>query len=189
MRKSGDSSTKRPGLLRLIFSDVLDVLRREKRANSLAKAKERMKRGDLSPMQELASLSVGEAWLALADFYAEEQPGNPELATEAYRSALQCKGGAGRPARVYEEYDRRRFLGIGTKQDMHALVKEWKNLYFPGYGCEVQLARIHACGPEELRNPNDAWWWVAVAETRWGPCNRLQEKAKEYAYAEFVAGK
>jgi hypothetical protein len=166
-------------------------------------------------MQHLAGASVGEALLALADFYADHRPEDSALATEAYRNALQCKNWASRPSRVNEEYDRRRFLGIGTDQDLQALAKEWKSSPFPGYERETQLAWIHACGPVALRDLKEAWWWVAIAEARWGQCkdtalptlcaselrehlvksvqygdrHALQEKAKEYAYAEFVSGK
>ncbi|MBC7990353.1 MAG: hypothetical protein H7Y19_12330 [Luteimonas sp.] len=166
-------------------------------------------------MQQLARISVGDAWLALANFYAEHHPEDPALATDAYRNALQCKDGFDRPSLADDEYDRRRLLGVGTTQDLKALAKEWKSWHFPGYGRKTQLAWIHACGPTELRDLKEAWWWLAVAEARWSHCkdialptlsvselrellvssvrnqdrHALQEKAKDYAHAEFVSGK
>lgn len=215
MSQNGGRSTKRPGILRIILEEVRDVFRRNRRANRLAKARDRLELGDLAPMLELARLSVGEAWLALADYYAAQQPQNPALATQAYHSALQCHDWVERPARAYEEYDRRRFLGIGATQDMQALATEWKSGHLPGNRRETQLAWIHTCGPADLRDPKEAWWWIALAEARWGQCEdvalpsfsaaelreylvrsvqdedrlNLHERAKAYAYAEFASGK
>lgn len=166
-------------------------------------------------MQKLAEQSLGDAWFALANFYADRRPEDPALATKAYRNASQCKDWFDRPSLVDDEYDRRRFLGIGITQDLDALAKEWKSWHFPGYGRETQLAWMHAYGPSELRDPKEAWWWVAVAEARWGECrdmelptfsaaelrqylvtsvrktdrDSLQKRAKEYVHAEFVSGK
>jgi len=215
MKKNGSTPPKRPNILKLILEDVRDDFQRTRLEKHLARAGDCLKLGDLQPMQQLAHLSVGRAWLALADFYADHRPEDPALATDSYRKALECKDWFNRPSRLDEEYDRRRFLGIGTSQDLRTLVKEWKSARFPGYERETQLAWIHACGPAELRDLREAWWWVAVAEARWGQCRdvalptlsagelhehlvksvrnderqALHEKAKEYAYAEFVSGK
>jgi len=77
----------------------------------------------------------------------------------------------------------------------------------------MQLAWIFTYGPAELRNLEEARWWLALAQARWSDrqddvelpthsvgelreClmesmsekhrNRLQESARAYAYAEFV---
>lgn len=173
MKNAGERPTKRPSLLRLIIEDVRDVLRRTRQANRLASARERLKVGDPVPMQQLARISVGDAWLALANFYAEHHPEDPALATDAYRNALQCKDGFDRPSLADDEYDRRRLLGVGTTQDLKALAKEWKSWHFPGYGRKTQLAWIHACGPTELRDLKEAWWWLDVAEARWSHCKDI----------------
>jgi len=205
----------KPGLLRLILRDLRAIGQGNRLASSLAKAQARLLVGDPDLMQQLALQHSGQAWLALADYYAERRTDQPALATEAYRQALLCTDWLGRPHRLTQEYDRRRFLGIGVDQDLKALTKEWKGSPIPGDGREIQLAWIHACGPAELRDLNEAWWWVALAEARWGQCKdvalptlctealrehiaqavpgevqrRLDDEAKTCAYAEFVSGK
>lgn len=206
---------KRPGILKIIFEEVRDGFRRRRRANRLAKARFRLELGDPAPILELARQSVGEAWLALADFYAVQQPQNPALATQAYQSALQCRDWAEPSSQAHEEYDRRRFLGIGVAQDMRALADEWTSGHLPGHGREIQLAWIHSFGPAGLRDLKEAWWWIAIAEARWGQCKdvalpslsagelreylvgflpekdrlALHERAQALAYTEFAAGK
>lgn len=215
MEQSSGVQSKKPGLLRLILRDLRAIGQSSRLASRLAKAQKQLLLGDPDPMQQLARHHCGQAWLALGDFYADERTDEPALATEAYRQALLCKAWLERPHRLTQEYDRRRFLGIGVAQDLQALAQEWKRSPIPGNGREVQLAWIHACGPAELRDLNEAWWWVALAEARWGRCEdvalptlsakalrkhiaqalpdddqlRIQAESRACVYAEFVAGK
>jgi hypothetical protein len=168
MKKNGSTPPKRPNILKLILEDVRDDFQRTRLEKHLARAGDCLKLGDLQPMQQLAHLSVGRAWLALADF-ADHRPEDPALATDSYRKALECKDWFNRPSRLDEEYDRRRFLGIGTSQDLRTLVKEWKSARFL-----VRARNAIGLDPcmwaRRTADLREAWWWVAVAEARWGQC-------------------
>lgn len=206
---------KRPSLLSLIFTDVREVLRRDRQKRDLTKAQALLATGNSSAMERLAEKSLGDAWLALADYYTNDRPGDPAIATEAYRKAAASNEWVTQSSRADEEYDRRRFLGVGINQDFGALATKWKGLYESGCLRETQLAWIYAFGPTDLRDPKEAWWWVALAEARWSQLRdadlptlsavevrehlvklvpkqdrlRIQLKAKEYAYQDFVRGK
>ena len=113
--------------------------------------------------------------------------------------------------RADDEYDRRRFLGIGATPDFPALAEEWKSS--GGWRCEMRLAWIFACGPESLRDRIEAWSWLMLGEVRLGDAcdetelptlsvpllrerlmkriseknrQRLREDAKKQAYDEYV---
>ena len=215
MKQRAAKPPKRPSLLSLIFNDVREVLRRDRQKREFTSAQALLATRNSVPMERLAEKSLGDAWLALADYYTSDRPGDPALATEAYRKAAECNEWVSRTSRADEEYDRRRFLGIGITQDFRALATKWKDWYESGSLRETQLAWIHAFGPADLRDLKEAWWWVALAEERWSQFRdadlptlsaselrahlvksvpkhdrlRIQLKAKEYAYQDFVRGK
>jgi hypothetical protein len=206
---------KRPSLLSLIINDVREVLRRDRQQREFTRAHELLVTRDSAAMERLAERSLGDAWLALADHYTSDFPEDPARATEAYRRAAECNEWISRTSRAEEEFDRRHFLGIGITQDFGALAKKWKNMYESGSQRETQLAWIHSFGPADLRDLEESWWWVALAEERWGQFRdadlptmsagevhahlvksvpkqdrlRIQRRAKEYSYQDFVRGK
>ena len=185
MKKTGLFLTiKKYGLLpfiRAFIAEIRDTLRRrrdskryQQRKGVFDAALEHQKRGDLAPMESLAHATepLGDAWLALASFYAAHRSEDQALATQTYRNAVQCPYENWlHPAernRAINEYDRRRFLGIGVAQDFQTLAEEWENRYEPGYEREMQLAWIYTHGPVKLRDRKEAWRWVALGEARWG---------------------
>jgi hypothetical protein len=206
---------KPPSILSRIFNDVREVIRRDQKERLLTNAVKFLEKGDSAPMERLAQTQLGDAWLALANYYASHQPQEEKLATDAYRNAAECNTWLHRSYIAEEEFDRRCFLGIGITQDFSSLAKKWKNFYESGSQRETELAWIHAFGPVELRDKSEAWWWVALAEERWGQLRdaqlpsssaaeirehliksvpkkerlKIQLKAKEYAYQDFVRGK
>lgn len=206
---------KRPNFLSLILHDVREVLRLNRQKRDFILAQALLATGDPAAMERLAKKSLGDAWLALADYYTNDRPADPAIATEAYRKAAESKAWVSQSSRAEEEYDRRRFLGIGVSQDFRALAKKWKGSYESGCLRETQLAWIHTFGPVDLRDLKEAWWWVALAEQRWNQFQdadlptmsateirsyliesvpkqerlRIQLRAKEYAYQDFVRGK
>lgn len=177
-----------------------------------------LRAGDFQPMRAVAELSLGDAWLALAKAYASGIDGlaDEAQATAAFRQAAHSSVWLNDLSTVAQtEYDRRRLLGIGTAPDHQALAQAWEHQHFPGYGRELELAWIYACGPAQLRNKETAWKWLALGEARWGerhaaelPSGSVDEmraalektlpkrhrqsmtdEAKALAHREFVEGK
>lgn len=209
------NTAKRQSLLSEIFNDVREIIRRNRTERQFANASESLDKGDSAPMERLAQTQLGDAWLAVANYYAKQQPPEEKLATDAYRIATECSNWLNRSYFAEEEFDRRCFLGIGTTQDFPSLAKKWKNFYESGNQRETQLAWIHTFGPRELRDNTEAWRWVALATERWGQLRdtqlptssaseivelliksvpkkerlKIQLKAKEHAYQDFVRGK
>lgn len=216
MEQRNHRPPKQPGLLTLILESIREARARHRLEKDYERAHARLDAGDTAPMQRLADLGEGDAWLALAEFHERRHPDDAAKATDAYREAVACrtwrKDGYGR---AREAYDRRRFLGIGVTQDFHALAEEWRSGHLAGYLRETQLAWIFSCGPLEMRDYAEAWRWMAVAEARWRRARaeelpsgsvdeivdllmkvvpeaeriRSQEMAKDLAYQEFVEGK
>jgi len=206
---------KTPGLFSIIADSIREERQYQRRQRGLAEGRKYLERGDPAAMERFARSpdSVGDAWLALAEFYVAHRREDAALATEAYGSMTQSVVWIERNHRADDEYDRRRFLGIGATPDFSALTEEWKNRPVTGYGCEMRLAWIFACGPMQTRDRLEAWLWVALGEARWGDTcyetelptlssaalreylvksisekkrRRLQEIAKNWAHDEFI---
>jgi hypothetical protein len=175
-----------------------------------------MRMGDFQPMLAVAALSLGDAWLTLANAYCADGLTNEIQATDAFRQAAHSRIWLNDLSSIAQnQYDRRRLLGIGIEPDHQALAQEWERQYFAGHGREFELAWIYACGAEHLRNKEVAWKWLVIGEARWGeqdelelPSGSVQEmrtalkqslpkrlrqraidKAKILAHREFVEGK
>lgn len=173
--------------------------------------------GDADPMHALAASSLGDAWFALATSYALSinSPEDAAASTVAFGKAAECKQWLNDLSNVaHAECTRRLFLGLGSTADYRALAREWESHHFPGYQNELKLAWIYAFGPEDVRDREAAWKWLAYGEARWGqreedlPSSsvpelrsivekavpkrhreKLIEEANRVAYQEFVEGK
>ena len=215
MRRDEKIIIKKPGFLSLICADVREVLLLHRMQRGFTRALILLNKGDTAPMEGLTKTQLGDAWLALANYYAIDRPQDAMLATTAYRNAVDSANWLNRSSFAQEEYDRRCFLGIGIDQNFQALAERWTGLYESGYQRETQLAWIYAFGPIELRDQMEAWWWVSLAEGRWGQLQdahlptlsapevrehlvkslsekdrqQIQLRAKDLVYQEFVRTK
>lgn len=169
-------------------------------------------RGDLAPLQALARSGWGDAHHAL--FQLHDAANQPALALASLQAALSAVRWIHRIP-LEDEYDRRRFLGIGVVPDHGALLQAWGSSHFAGYNREMELAWIQTFGPAAHRDPRQAWYWLCLRKARWGdraPAHlpshslaelvaqleqqvpkairdRLTQEAERAAYSEFVEGK
>jgi hypothetical protein len=198
----------------ILFTAITWIGKQSSIGNRLAKASKSMSSGDRSSMQALASEGLGDAALALVDEFDKiESVGEALKALSA--ASVATAWIVDRSGYARAEFDRRRFLGIGTEPDYEGLLREWGSYHFHGYGRELELAWIRTFGPEAARDYREAWQWLCLLDARWGtrsppplPSHSFQEinsflitklpesfrqeaiaEAKAISYREFVAGK
>ena len=186
-------------------------------SEQLATAQAALASGDERPMRALAEqASLADAWNALAEAWkaAPEAVRDEVAITQAYLRAIDSKWHINENYSWKSEYDKRYFLGIGATTDYGWLIQQWGEGYLRGYGHEVDLAWILTFGPEQLRNHERAWLWLSLGKARTSSVSsfilsseeqqkiqatleasvsgraraKLDEEAKDEAYAEFVAG-
>ena len=174
MRRQEKKAIKKPGFISLICAEVQEVLLLNRTQRRFTRAQALLKKGDIAPMERLTQTQLGDAWLALANYYAIDRQQDAVLATTAYRKAVNSTKWLDQSSFAQDEYDRRCLLGIGIEQNLQALAERWSGLYESGYQRETQLAWIYGFGPTELRDQMKAWWWVALAEARWGQLQDVQ---------------
>lgn len=184
------------------------------KAAQLDRALKKKAKGELASLQALADEGLGDAAYEL--FLTHDAAGDLVGALAALKSAVAARTWVNYSSLAWNEYARRRFLGIGAEPDHAALLAEWSEGYEPGYQWEHELAWIQTCGPQALRNHEQAWHWLCLGQARWGegheaqalsagvvaqvrqtlleavpPARReqLMEQAERTAHAEFIAGK
>lgn len=156
---------------RVVVEEVTSRYRRQRILEQYRAAIFALNVGDLSLMQSVADQSVGDAWKALAEAYTSgvNTAHDETTALAAFYNATKSKTWFNN-MHMYcaREYDRRRFLGIGTTPDYALLLDEWTAYSFTGNEREPELAWIRACGPVELRNEVEAWEWLSLWQARRG---------------------
>lgn len=171
--------------MRSFFAEIKAAFARTRLIDEYEHAAQALKDGNLTPMHKVTEgWSLGNAWHDLAIHYSSfPHPSKyAELATHAFGKAADSTHWIdfverSRLAEVCRrEFNRRRFLGIGITPDYVELSKVLAARdfrYREGAGYELELAWIHALGPDELRDYKKSWRYLCFARLRWGAFQKV----------------